>query len=282
MIFMKLPQDLQQRLRTSFEHDYAKDTDMFLADVRTSLSQPVVSAAHSTAQRKPTGDVLIEIHGVTKQHQLHKKGEMIQALRGVDLQIHTGEILACIGPSGSGKSTLMHLIGGLDTPTSGEVKVNGIALNTMKDRELSTYRNETVGFVFQFFYLQPYLNVQQNVEIPLMFRGETKAKRQEAAQAAIEAVGLKDRLLHLPHQLSGGQMQRVAIARALVNQPKILLADEPTGNLDKATGGEIIALLEQINRDHGTTIVIVTHDPAVAHHAHRVVTLSDGNIVSHI
>ncbi len=276
---MKLPIELQEQLRRVCERDYEQNVDALLADVRGALSHPSVS---SPAPRTPSGDVVIDIRNVVKEHRLHKKSEPVKALRGVNLQVHAGEIVACIGPSGGGKSTLMHLIGGLDTPTSGEVQVHGVALNTMNDQQRSTYRNSTVGFVFQFFYLQPYLNVQQNVEIPLMFRGEEKTKRSEAARAAIEAVGLTDRIQHLPHQLSGGQMQRVAIARALVNQPKILLADEPTGNLDTATGNEIIQLLERINQEHNTTIVIVTHDTAVAQHAHRVVTLSDGDIVSHL
>lgn len=227
----------------------------------------------------PSSRVLIAVRNLRKEYKIKKGGETVRALQDASLNIHEGEIVAIMGSSGSGKSTLMHLIGGLDAPTSGEVDVDGQSVHAMNEKQRSLYRNKTIGFIFQFFYLQPYLTVQKNIEVPLMFAGVAQDVREHAAQQALQAVGLSDRAQHLPNQLSGGQMQRVAIARALVTQPKILLADEPTGNLDQATGAEIIALLKKINTELGTTVVLVTHDPKVARAAHRIITVSDGKII---
>jgi len=174
---------------------------------------------------------------------------------------------------------LLNLIGGLESPDKGAVSVFDKQISQLSDGELSHYRNTTVGFVFQFFYLQPYLSVRENVEIPLLFTSKNGAARRHAAEEAIESVQLSDRLTHLPSQLSGGQMQRTAIARALIAQPRLILADEPTGNLDRATGHDILQLLTQINRERGTTMIIVTHDAEVAARADRVILLRDGEVV---
>lgn len=236
----------------------------------TSTLTPVGSAA----------PVIIETQDLRKAYRLHKKSPVVNALQGVTVRVQEGEIVAVVGPSGSGKSTLMHMIGGLDTPDSGTIQVGGTHIHSrLRDTELSTYRNQTIGFIFQFFYLQPYLTLRQNVEIPLMFRRASKSMREKKALEAIEAVGLLDRADHLPHQLSGGQMQRVAIARAIASEPKILLADEPTGNLDQQTGKEIMELLLRINHERNMTMMIVTHDLQLAQHAHRSLTMRDGMLI---
>lgn len=221
--------------------------------------------------------VVIALDGVTKTYKVgHQK---IAALAGVSLQIHQGEFVALTGTSGSGKSTLLQLIGGLDKPTDGTVIVDGSDLKKMRDGALSKFRNQTIGFVFQFFYLQPFLSVGSNLEVPAMFARIKRPVRRQAAQRLAQSVGVADRLTHLPRELSGGQMQRVAIARALLNQPKVLLADEPTGNLDSANSHAIIELFEAIRKEFGTTIVIVTHDAAIAARADREIRLRDGVIV---
>lgn len=219
----------------------------------------------------------IRLREVTKTYG---KGEiMVQALRGIDLDIAEGEFVAIMGQSGSGKSTLMHILGGLDQPTTGTIEVGGKTVGSMSAHELAEYRNRTVGFVFQFFYLQPYLSVTENVEVPLIFRKDKPDERKARALAAIESVGLKERANHLPSQLSGGQMQRTAIARAIVGEPRLILADEPTGNLDKKTGEEILELLRGINKEKRTTVVMITHDEHVAGLADRIIRISDGSIV---
>lgn len=218
----------------------------------------------------------IVAHKLEKQYALGK--ETVFALKGVDLEIEKGEMIAIMGRSGSGKSTLLQLIGGLDSPTRGTITVDGVDLSSMNDHDRSMYRNNTVGFVFQFFYLQPYLTVSENVQIPLIFRGEPIESRERKAEEALKSVGLEEMARRLPNQLSGGQMQRVAIARAIVHEPQILLADEPTGNLDEKTGEEIMTLLKNLNREHHTTLIIVTHDSDLAAHASRVITVANGVI----
>jgi putative ABC transport system ATP-binding protein len=203
--------------------------------------------------------------------------EEIHALRGVNIEIGSGEYVAIMGPSGSGKSTLMNLIGCLDTPTKGSYLLNGKQVSQMNDNELARIRNEEIGFVFQTFNLLPRASALHNVELPLIYAGVASKDRQERAKDALKKVELESRMMHRPNELSGGQRQRVAIARALVNNPSILLADEPTGNLDSKTGVEIMALFDRLHSG-GNTIVLVTHESDIAAHAHRVVHIRDGQV----
>ncbi|HEX2855778.1 MAG TPA: ABC transporter ATP-binding protein [Opitutaceae bacterium] len=226
---------------------------------------------------RPPGALVIEIEGVTK---LYKMGaEIIHALRGVNLKIHRNEYLAIMGPSGSGKSTLMNMLGCLDTPTAGRYEFSQKNVATMVDDELAEIRNHEIGFVFQTFNLLPRSNALHNVELPLIYAGLGRTERLEKARQALANVGLGERMYHRPNELSGGQRQRVAIARALVNSPSIILADEPTGNLDSKTGEEIMELFEQLY-DQGNTIIVVTHEEDIARHARRIVRLRDGLIES--
>ena len=207
--------------------------------------------------------------------------EEIHALRGVSISIERGEYVAIMGPSGSGKSTLMNLIGCLDTPSKGTYLLNNKEVSLMNDNELARIRNEEIGFVFQTFNLLPRASALHNVELPLVYAGMSKTARLEQAKAAIEKVELTHRMTHKPNELSGGQRQRVAIARALVNRPSLILADEPTGNLDSKTGDDIMTILGEIHRA-GNTVVLVTHEETVAAHAHRIVRLLDGSVESDI
>jgi len=220
---------------------------------------------------------LIEIRNIVKLYIMGT--EELYALKGVSVNIKKNEYVAIMGPSGSGKSTLMNIVGCLDTPSSGEYFLNGKNVSEMDDDELAEIRNREIGFVFQTFNLLARSNALHNVELPLIYGGLSKADRIEKAEEALYNVGLEDRMNHKPNELSGGQRQRVAIARALVNNPSIILADEPTGNLDSKTGEEIMALLEELNQK-GNTIIIVTHEEEVAHHAHRIIKIRDGMIES--
>ncbi|MGH7712430.1 MAG: ABC transporter ATP-binding protein [Gemmatimonadaceae bacterium] len=206
-------------------------------------------------------------------------GEVVRALRGVDIAIRRNEYVAIMGPSGSGKSTLMNLIGCLDTPTAGEYWLNGVLVSKMSDDELARVRNKEIGFVFQTFNLLPRATALHNVELPLVYAGISSAERKRRAAEALERVQLGDRMQHKPNELSGGQRQRVAIARALVNNPSILLADEPTGNLDSSTSEEIMRVFQTL-ADHGQTVIMVTHEAEIAAHSRRVVVLKDGMVAS--
>jgi len=221
---------------------------------------------------------MISLQNVAKTYRMG--GEDIFALRGIDLNILDGEFISIAGPSGSGKSTLLNIIGGLDRATEGEVLVNNNHLNALSDREISGYRNQSIGFIFQMFNLEPSLSALQNVALPLLFSGVGKRKRQKIAKDLLVWVGLSDRIKHKPQELSGGQRQRVAIARALINRPQIILADEPTGNLDSATSQYILEILSGINRQLGVTLLLVTHDPEAAGIANRAYKLQDGQLIT--
>jgi putative ABC transport system ATP-binding protein len=220
---------------------------------------------------------LIELRDIQKVYDMG--AEKVHALNGVDLTVERGEYVAVMGSSGSGKSTLMNLVGCLDTPTSGSYVLNGVAVQELDDTQLAAIRNKEIGFVFQTFNLLSRTDALHNVELPLIYAGLSRAERRERARRALDKVGLGDRMHHQPNELSGGQRQRVAIARALVNQPSILLADEPTGNLDSATSEEIMQLFDELHQG-GNTVVLVTHEADIARHAWRQVILRDGQVIS--
>ena len=236
----------------------------------------------STVQQFRTGDtplpdVIILTHKLTREYDMGS--ELVRALRGVSVQIRQNEYVAVMGPSGSGKSTLMNLVGCLDTPTSGEYWLNGQKVSDLADDELARIRNKEIGFVFQTFNLLPRADALHNVELPLIYAGISARQRRERAAQALQRVGLGDRMDHRPNELSGGQRQRVAIARALVNEPSILLADEPTGNLDSTTSTEIMGVFAELHRQ-GQTVVMVTHEHDIAANAARVITLHDGLVAT--
>jgi putative ABC transport system ATP-binding protein len=221
-------------------------------------------------------DTVVRTVGLGRRYKMGNT--FVDALRGVDLEIARGEFVALVGPSGSGKSTVLNLIGGLDRPTKGEIWIDGKELSASDEKTLTRHRRRHVGFVFQSFNLLPRLTAEENVALPLMFGGTPEKERRARARELLEQVGLAERLTHRPTQLSGGEQQRVAIARALVGQPALLLADEPTGNLDTATGVEIMHLLRTLNQEYGLTLLVVTHDLEVAAFADRVVKLRDGQV----
>ena len=213
-------------------------------------------------------------------HKTYQRGpEKVDVLRGIDLDIDKGDFVALMGPSGSGKTTLLNLIGGLDSPSQGSIEVDGGRIDNLGSGQLAQWRSNHVGFVFQFYNLMPTLNAQKNVELPLLLTRLSAADRKRNAAIALELVGLKDRGGHRPNELSGGQQQRVAIARAIVSDPTLLICDEPTGDLDRASAEEILGLLQTLNREHGKTIVMVTHDPKAAEYATHTLHLDKGNLV---
>ncbi|MGM8364082.1 ABC transporter ATP-binding protein [Virgibacillus sp. W0181] len=219
---------------------------------------------------------MIDLHKVVKSYTIGK--EDVNVLKDIDLHIEDGEFTAIMGPSGSGKSTLMNMIGCLDKPTSGDYLLNGVRVSEYEEKELAKVRNQSIGFVFQQFQLLPRLNALQNVELPMIYAGISKKERVEKAKDALATVGLTDRMQHLPNELSGGQKQRVAIARSIVNEPQIILADEPTGALDTKTGVQIMELFTLLNQE-GTTVIIVTHEEEVAAYANRIVYVRDGELI---
>ncbi len=260
----------KSQLLQAIRETYGSDTGALLADLSASAAKP-------TPQRVNNGEILVNVEDVSRTYKLGKT--TVQALDGANLQVKQGEIIALTGPSGSGKSTLLHLIAGLDKPTSGKISVGKTAVHTLKGNEASKYRAEQLGFVFQFFYLQPFLTLSTNVKVPTMFVNMTETERNERASTFIEAVGLSDRANHLPRELSGGQMQRAAIARSLTNHPQLILADEPTGNLDSANAKLIMEEFEKVRETYGTTIIVVTHDHRIADMADREVKMKDGRVL---
>lgn len=238
-------------------------------------------ARKKNISKKPAKDysgkpVVVELQGVSKEYKLGKT--KVHALDDVSLTIHEGEMVALLGKSGSGKSTLLHMIGGLDKPTSGDVIVDGANLRKMRDSKLSYYRGQKIGFVFQSFYLQPFLNVRDNIEVPAIFARTHAKERHERSLEVAEAVGLSERVKSYGKELSGGQIQRVAVARALMNKPRIVLADEPTGNLDQQTAETIFQLFEKARDQFGATVIIVTHDEDLARRADRIIRVADGKV----
>jgi putative ABC transport system ATP-binding protein len=220
---------------------------------------------------------LVSIRNLTKTYQ--RGPEKVEVLHGVDLDIASGDFVALMGPSGSGKTTLLNLIGGLDTPTAGEISVDGEHIGGLSAGQLAQWRSRHVGFVFQFYNLMPMLSAQRNVELPLLLTHLSGAQRKRNAEVALTLVGLADRMKHKPNELSGGQQQRVAIARAIVSDPTLLICDEPTGDLDRQSAEEILGLLQTLNREHGKTIVMVTHDPKAAEYASHTLHLDKGTLV---
>jgi putative ABC transport system ATP-binding protein len=244
----------------------------------TEVENKVIIGADSPTSNGPGPGDIIVVHDLWKTYDMGSE-QQVHALQGVSVRIKQNEYVAIMGPSGSGKSTLMNLIGCLDTPSKGEYWLNGHLVSDLNDDELARIRNREIGFVFQTFNLLARATALHNVELPLIYNGTPSAERIDRAESALRAVGLGDRMQHKPNELSGGQRQRVAIARALINRPSIILADEPTGNLDSKTGDEIMALFDELQAK-GNTIVLVTHEPDIAEYAHRVVMIRDGRIFS--
>lgn len=271
--------DVHDVLRQLLSEEYSGDIQKAAQDIRAHLIA-LQAETQNTTKSVAVSDtpVLLSAQNLTK---IYKRGKQkITVLQDVSLNIHEGEFVAITGTSGSGKSTLLHLIGGIDKPTEGSVVIDTTSLAKLSDKNLSLFRQKTIGFVFQFFYLQPFLRLQKNLEVPAMFAHTKKKERTKRIIELAEKVGLGDRLQHFPKELSGGQIQRAAIARALVNNPQIILADEPTGNLDSANSKGIIDLFKSIRQEFGTAIVIVTHDESIARQADRIIRLSDGKVVA--
>ncbi len=267
-----MKKDNQAALARKYLEFFENDVEAAVAALRSvTVAEVVERSKFSVPKDAP---IVIEGQNLSKTYKLGR--QKVEALKDVSLTVRQGEFVAITGSSGSGKSTLLQLIGGLDKPSGGTLIVDGHNVQQLSDRKLSVFRGQTIGFVFQFFYLQPFLRLQTNLEVPAMFARIKRKVRIARASELASAVGLNDRLKHLPRELSGGQMQRAAIARALLNKPKLLLADEPTGNLDSANGAAIIDLFEQVRSDFNTTVIVVTHDQSIARRADREIKLKDG------
>jgi ABC-type lipoprotein export system ATPase subunit len=264
---------LERQLRAvlaAFDGDVERAAEALAAVQRQQQEKQTAGRAY--------GPVIVQLDRVSRQYRLGRSNK-VAAVQEASLEIRQGELVAITGPSGSGKSTLLNLIGGLDKPDSGTVTVDGHDLARLSDPRLSEFRNRTIGFVFQFFYLQPFLNLRTNLMVPAMFSHLSRAEREARVTELAEAVGIADRLNHLPKELSGGQMQRAAIARALLNRPKVILADEPTGNVDRANAHAILELFAKLRDTYGTTIIIVTHDAEAARRTDRTLAVRDGRVV---
>lgn len=268
---MLMQDENSQDLEAAILKKYKGDIDQIIA----ALKDRELKKRPSTAPRT-YGEVIVSLRDISKKYRVGKHD--IDALKGVSLEVNAGEYVALTGSSGSGKSTLLQLIGGLDKPSNGSVSVASQNIAKLSDGKLSEFRNKTIGFVFQFFYLQPFLNLSTNLEVPGMFARSKRSDRRLRAKLLAESVALTDRLSHLPNELSGGQMQRAAIARALLNNPKILLADEPTGNLDRENAFAIMELFDTVRETYGTTVIVVTHDAELARRADREIKLQDGKV----
>ncbi len=269
---MLMQDENSQDLEAAILKKYKGDIDQIIA----ALKDRELKKRPSTAPRT-YGEVIVSLRDTSKKYRVGKHD--IDALKGVSLEVNAGEYVALTGSSGSGKSTLLQLIGGLDKPSNGSVSVASQNIAKLSDGKLSEFRNKTIGFVFQFFYLQPFLNLSTNLEVPGMFARSKRSDRRLRAKLLAESVALTDRLSHLPNELSGGQMQRAAIARALLNNPKILLADEPTGNLDRENAFAIMELFDTVRETYGTTVIVVTHDAELARRADREIKLQDGKVI---
>lgn len=267
--------DQQTEAIRSFLQAFDNDSTKAVQSLRAYFNE--VQAVKPKPRAKNDTPLLLSADNLSKTYRIGR--QKLDVLKGISLDVHEGEFVVITGASGSGKSTLLQLLGGLDKPTGGEIRFGETNLAKLSDRKLSEFRRQTVGFVFQFFYLQPFLRLESNLVVPAMFARAKRADRRARAQELAEKVGLADRLRHYPKELSGGQMQRAAIARALFNRPKILLADEPTGNLDSQNGRAIIDLFEAIREEFGTTIVVVTHDTGIAARADREIRLKDGVVI---
>lgn len=261
---------LEEQLLQKYKGDAEKAFQALLRLQNSTKPQPKITA--------PTTPQIARAANITKTYN-KGRANAVTALDDVSLALHESEIVALVGASGSGKSTLLNIIAGLDSPTEGEVVFGDRSLSGLSDNELSNFRTTTIGFVFQFFYLQPFLSLEKNIQVPLMFSGVTsQAERKNRSDELINLVGLDDRKVHLPRELSGGQMQRVAIARALINRPELVIADEPTGNLDSKNAQAVMDLFDAIRNEYKSTVLVVTHDSKVADRADRVLELVDGRI----
>jgi lipoprotein-releasing system ATP-binding protein len=241
------------------------------------ISDATAAAVRGTSARRGIAQPLVQVRGLHKSFK--HMGNVLEVLKGIDLEIQSGELLSIVGASGAGKSTLLHCIGTLDLPTSGQITLDGVELTTLSGPKLAKVRNQSIGFVFQFHHLLPEFDALENVMMPGLIRGDARKPMEQRARELLAEVGLSHRITHRPGEMSGGEQQRVAIARALTLEPKLLLADEPTGNLDTATSDAIHDLFFEINQKHSTTIVVVTHNPSFAQRMPRVVSMSDGKVV---